>query len=200
MSAGWLAGTGAAVGVFVLADLVYVLDHYFVHHDRTRYARTHARHHRRYNGPKDGPHLDAGERSTYNTAGFASSFAAAALSLYTGNWGFAVGALVKWAHSLLFHLYQHHWWGATPVGKLPLERPRAHYGIASARYHAWHHAQPNDTRFTYAETWAGFDRILERLHPWLVRYTVDGRPGPAARRHAPPRRRRGVSWGRRVGT
>lgn len=45
--------------------------------------------------------------------------------------------------------------------------------MASARYHAFHHSHPDDRIFTYAESWAGFDRILELLHPWLVRFTVD---------------------------
>lgn len=44
----------AIVGFFVVADLVYALDHYFVHHDPARYRATHSRHHRRYNGRKDG--------------------------------------------------------------------------------------------------------------------------------------------------
>lgn len=189
MSAGPGGVAAAMSGVFLVSDLVYVLDHYFVHHDRERYARTHARHHRRYNGPKDGPQLDAGELSTYNTAGAASCLAASVLSLYTGNLGFALGALLKWAHSLLFHVYQHGWWGPVPVGNQAIPRPRAHWGLASARYHAFHHTQPNDGRFTYAETWAGFDRLLELAHPWLVRLTVDGGRVKRSARRAPPRPR-----------
>lgn len=165
----------AAAAVFFVSDLVYVLDHYFVHHDRERYARTHAHHHRRYNGPKDGPHLDRSELGTYNSAGFASTIGASVLTLYTGNPGFVAGALLKWAHSLLFHLYQHGWWSPVPVVKQDVARPRRRWGLASARYHAFHHAQPNDTRFTYAESWAGFDRLLEWAHPWLVKLTRDYR-------------------------
>ena len=180
-----LGSSLAAAGfVFFVSDLVYVLDHYFVHHDRERYARTHGRHHRRYNGPKDGPHLDPGERGTYNSAGLASTVGASVLALYTGNVGFVAGALLKWAHSLLFHLYQHHWWSEVPIVSQGVPRPRARWGLATARYHAYHHAQPNDTRFTYAESWAGFDRLLELAHPWLVRWTADARrarrAGPAA--------------------
>jgi hypothetical protein len=177
----------AAAFVFAVSDLVYVLDHYFVHHDRERYARTHGRHHRRYNGPKDGPHLDRGERATYNSAGLASCVGASVLSLYTGNPGFLAGALAKWAHSLLFHLYQHRWWGEVPIVRQGVPRPGWRWGLATARYHAYHHAQPNDTRFTYAESWAGFDRLLEWAHPWLVRFTVDGRRARLEGQAAAPR-------------
>jgi hypothetical protein len=188
-----LSGSLLAGGfVFLVSDIVYVLDHYFVHHDRERYARTHARHHRRYNGPKDAPHLDPGERATYNTAGAASCVGASVLTLYTGNPGFLVGALLKWAHSLLFHLYQHRWWGEVPVGNQGIARPRAWWGMASWRYHAYHHTQPNDGRFTYAESWAGFDRLLELAHPWLVRFTADHRRAAKERRHAAAPRRRGA--------
>lgn len=186
MSAGLPGTLGAMAAVFAVSDLVYVLDHYFVHHDRERYARTHARHHRRYNGPRDGPHLDPGERATYNSAGLASCLAGSVLSLYSGNPGFLLGAVLKWAHSLLFHLYQHRWWGAVPVGSQRIPRARAHWGLASARYHAFHHAHPSDKRFTYAETWAGFDRLLELAHPWLVRLTVDGGRVRRSARRSPP--------------
>ena len=60
-----IVSTAAAVAVFFFAaDLVYTLDHYFVHHDRERYRLGHARHHRRYNGKKDAPQLDAYEITT----------------------------------------------------------------------------------------------------------------------------------------
>jgi hypothetical protein len=181
------SGLLAAGFVFFVSDLVYVLDHYFVHHDRERYVRTHGRHHRRYNGPKTGPHLDPAERATYNSAGLASGVGASVLTLYTGNPGFMVGALLKWAHSLLFHLYQHRWWGSVPIGKQGVPRPRARWGLATARYHAYHHTQPNDARFTYAESWAGFDRLLELAHPWLVGLTADGRRARREGRAAAPR-------------
>ena len=167
------------LAVFFIADLVYVLDHYFVHHDRDRYRATHSRHHRRYNGPKNGPQLDGYELSTYNSAGFGLLIATSILSLFTGNWGFLLGAALKWVHSLVFHCYQHGWWNKTSIRIDPPPRPGAWWGMASARYHAWHHSNPNDSRFTFAESWAGFDRILEKLHPWLVKYTVDGRAGRA---------------------
>lgn len=186
MSASTGGVLGAVAGVFLVSDLVYVLDHYFVHHDRTRYARTHARHHRRYSRPKDAPQLDAGERATYNTAGLASSLAGSVLSLYSGNLGFLLGALLKWVHSLLFHLYQHRWWGAVPVGSQGIPRPGARWGLAGARYHAFHHTQPDDRRFSYAESWAGWDRLLEWAHPWLVRLTVDARAGRRRSKRSPP--------------
>jgi len=165
----------AAGSFFFVADLVYVLDHYFVHHDRERYRATHSRHHRRYNGVKDAPQLDGYELSTYSTAAVASMAGMSVLSLLTGNPGFFVGAALKYAHSLAFHCYQHRWWGDVALRRQNLGAPARHWGIASARYHAHHHSHPNEGPFTYAESWAGFDRILERAHPWLVRYTTDGR-------------------------
>jgi sterol desaturase/sphingolipid hydroxylase (fatty acid hydroxylase superfamily) len=164
----------AAFAVFFASDLVYTLDHYFVHHDRERFRRTHGRHHRRYNGRKDAPQLDAYELSTYGTAAMMSLCATSVLSLATGNFGFLAGALLKFAHTLLFHLYQHKWWGEVPLRAQKLGPPRRTWGIASAKYHAFHHSHPDDEIFTYAETWAGFDRLLEIAHPWLVRFTVDG--------------------------
>jgi hypothetical protein len=54
------------------------------------------------------------------------------------------------------------------------------WGLARARYHAYHHARPDDGAvFTYAESWQGFDRLLERMHPWLVRFTADGARRPS---------------------
>ncbi len=174
----WLPELAAVLGVFFVADLVYVIDHYFVHFNRDRYRQTHARHHRRYNGARGGqPQFDDFELSTYNSAGFGLLIAMSVMSLFTGNVGFVLGAALKWVHSLLFHLYQHGWWSDTAVRVKPPPRPRPSWGLASARYHAWHHSNPNDDRFTYAESWAGFDRILEMLHPWLVRFTADARKG-----------------------
>jgi hypothetical protein len=98
------------------------------------------------------------------------------VSLLTGNWGFAIGAILKYVHSLVFHCYQHKWWSpSTTLKKQNLAAPRRTWGLATAHYHAHHHGHPNDPIFTYSESWAGFDRILEWAHPWLVKYTVDGR-------------------------
>ena len=175
-------GTGLAVlFIFIVSDVAYTLDHYFVHHDRKRYVTTHGRHHRRYNGLRAGAHLDAYELGTYNSAGIMSCLGTSVLTLYTGNPGFLLGAVLKWAHSLLFHLYQHRWWGDVPVGKLGIPRPGRRWGLATPRYHAFHHSNPDDDRFTYSESWTGLDRILERLHPWLYKYTVDGRAEARAR-------------------
>jgi len=164
----------AVVFVFFLSDLVYTLDHYFVHHDKERYRTGHGRHHLRYGGVKDGPHLDAYEVSTYGTAAVMSMMGTSVLSLVTGNPGFLLGAVLKFLHSLVFHCYQHRWWSERPVSKLGLPKAEAGWGIASATYHAHHHASPNDGPFTYTETWKGFDRLLEWAHPWLVRFTKDG--------------------------
>jgi hypothetical protein len=171
----------AAGAFFVAADLVYTMDHYFVHHDRERYKQGHSRHHRRYVGAKDGPQLDSYELTTYGSAAVVSFAVMAVLALLTGVWGFAIGAALKFLHSLLFHCYQHRWWSGAPLRRQRVGRPRRSWGIASAEYHAHHHAHPDDEVFTFAESWQGFDRILERVHPWLVRYTVDGR---SARRGA----------------
>jgi len=168
------ATIAAAAASFLVMDLVYALDHYFVHHDKKRYAETHARHHRRYNGKRSGPQLDGYELSTYTSAAIMSLMPTGVLMLLTGNPGFVIGAVLKYAHTLLFHLYQHRWWGETALRKQQLGRPVRTWGIASARYHAFHHSDPDDRLFTYAETWAGFDRLLEWAHPWLVRYTADG--------------------------
>lgn len=175
----WLPTAAAVLGVFFVADLVYVLDHYFVHHDRDRYRQTHARHHRRYNGVKDAPQLDDYELSTYNSAGFGLLIAMSVLSLFTGNVGFVLGAALKWVHSLVFHLYQHGWWSESEaIRNNPPPTPPATWGLASARYHSFHHSNPDHReRFTFAESWAGFDRLLEMAHPWLVRFTVDARNG-----------------------
>lgn len=171
-----IAGIGAAAAFFFAADLVYTLDHYLVHHDRERYRKGHGRHHARYVGLKDAPQLDAYELSTYSSAAALSTAAMLTLSLLTGNWGFAIGAGLKYVHSLVFHCYQHRWWSETRTLKQQdLPAPKRHWGLASARYHARHHSHPNDPVFTYAESWAGFDRILEWAHPWLVKRTVDGR-------------------------
>jgi len=156
-----LTTASAGFSVFVVSDLIYTLDHYFVHHDKERYARTHARHHVRYGGARDGRHLDAYELSTYGTAALMSVMPTSLLSLFTGNPGFLLGAVLKFVHTLLFHLYQHGWWGPTNVRKLKLGRPSAGWGIASARYHAFHHSNPDDPQFTYTESWKGFDRLLE---------------------------------------
>lgn len=165
----------AMFGFFFVGDLVYAVDHYLVHHDRERYKATHSRHHRRYNGAKDAPQLDAYELSTYGTAAIMSVALTSVLSLFTGNPGFLIAAVLKFAHTLLFHCYQHGWWGPVPVRKQDLGTPKRTWFLASARYHAFHHSHPDDPVFTYAESWAGFDRLLELLHPWLVRFTVDGR-------------------------
>lgn len=168
----------AAVSVFVTADLIYTLDHYLVHHDRERYRLGHSRHHRRYNVAKNAPHLDDYELQTYTSAAIVSIVGCATLSLLIGNWGFLLGATLKYAHSLLFHLYQHKWWSSVPVRKQNLAPPTRGWGLASARYHAHHHAHPEDRVFTFAESWQGFDRILEWAHPWLVGLTKDGRARP----------------------
>ena len=169
------ATAGAAAVFFIAADLVYTLDHYFVHHDRERYRTGHSRHHRRYNVAKDAPQLDDYELSTYGSAALMSFAGMSTLSLLTGNWGFALGAVLKFVHSLLFHCYQHRWWSSTPLRKQNQQPPTRGWGLATAHYHAHHHAHPNDGVFTYAESWQGFDRILEWAHPWLVRFTKDGR-------------------------
>ncbi len=168
---------------FVIADFVYAVDHYFVHHDRQRYRVTHGRHHRRYNGKKDAAHLDGYEMSTYGSAALMTMGLTSVASLMTGNPGFFIGAVLKFVHTLVFHLYQHGWWSKVPVRQQKLEPPRRTWGLASARYHAFHHSHPDDGVFTYAESWAGFDRVLEILHPWLVRFTADGaRHGEATHR------------------
>jgi hypothetical protein len=164
----------AIAAVFFVSDLVYTLDHYFVHHDKKRYAAGHGRHHLRYGGARDGQHLNFYEVSTYASAALMSMLPTSLLSLFTGNPGFFAGAVLKFVHSLLFHLYQHRWWGSRPVSKLGLEKPTGGWGIASSTYHAHHHACPNDGPFTYAESWKGFDRLLEWAHPRLVRLTADG--------------------------
>jgi len=171
-----LSGALAALAVFFVADLVYTIDHYLVHRDRRRYKVTHSRHHRRYNRAKDAAQLDAYELSTYTSAGVMLLLGASLVTLFSGNLGFVIGAALKYVHSLLFHLYQHAWWGPVHVRKQALA-PKRTWGIASARYHAWHHAHPDDEIFTYAETWAGFDRLLELIDPWLVRVTADHREG-----------------------
>jgi hypothetical protein len=171
-----LAPVLAVAAFFVVADFVYVVDHYFVHHDADRYARRHARHHDRYAGARTGRHLDAYELATYGRAAAVSVVVASGVSVVTGNAGFALGAVLKYVHSLLFHLYQHRWWSAVRVAEQPLASPPGRgWGLATSRYHAFHHARPGHPVFTFAESWQGFDRILERLHPWLVRVTADAR-------------------------
>ena len=96
------------------------------------------------------------------------------ISLMTGNPGFLLGAALKFVHTLLFHLYQHRWWKDVPLRQQRLGPPERSWLLASAKYHALHHSHPDDHIFTYAESWAGIDRILEVLHPWLVRLSVDG--------------------------
>jgi anti-anti-sigma regulatory factor len=59
--------------------------------------------------------------------------------------------------------------------KQKLGAPKRTWLLASAKYHAFHHSHPDDAVFTYSESWAGFDRILEWAHPWLVKLTKDGR-------------------------
>lgn len=164
----------AAAFFFFIADLVYAVDHYLVHHDRERYRVTHGRHHRRYNGKKDAAQLDSYELSTYGSAAVMTIAITSVVSLFTGNWGFLLGAVLKFAHTLLFHLYQHGWWNETPLRQQNLGAPKRSWLIASAKYHAFHHSHPDDEVFTYAESWAGFDRILEMLHPYIVRFTADG--------------------------
>ena len=175
-----IAEIGAAAAFFFAADFVYTLDHYLVHHDRERYRHGHGRHHARYVGEKNAPQLDAYELSTYSSAAALSIAGMLTVSLLTGNWGFAIGAILKYAHSLVFHVYQHKWWSPdVTLKKQNLAPPVRHWGLSSARYHAHHHAHPNDSVFTFSETWAGFDRILEWAHPWPVKYTVDGGARPA---------------------
>jgi len=169
----YLGTVAAAVSFFFVADLVYTLDHYLVHHDRERYRTGHFVHHRRYSVVKNAPQLDEYELSTYGSAGLLSTVGMATLSLLTGNWGFAIGAALKFVHSLLFHLYQHYWWGQVPVRKQGLPIPKRGWGLSTAHYHAHHHAHPEHEVFTFSESWQGFDRILEWAHPWLVKYTVD---------------------------
>jgi hypothetical protein len=169
-----LTNVGAAALFFFAADLVYTLDHYFVHHDRERYRAGHARHHRRYNVGKNAAQLDDYELETYGSAALLSFMGTSTLSLLTGNWGFALGAALKFVHSLVFHCYQHGWWSTVPLRKQGLPVPQRGWGLASAHYHAHHHAHPEDAVFTYAKSWKGFDRLLERAHPWLVRFTKDG--------------------------
>jgi sterol desaturase/sphingolipid hydroxylase (fatty acid hydroxylase superfamily) len=164
----------AAAAFCVIADFVYVVDHYLVHHDRARYKVTHGRHHRRYNGVKDSVQLNGYELSTYSSAALVSMLGMSVLSLLSGNWGFLGGAVLKYIHTLLFHCYQHGWWGQVPLRKQQLGPPSRGWGISSARYHAFHHSHPDNPIFTYSESWSGWDRILEALHPWLVRHTVDG--------------------------
>ena len=170
-----LLTTALAGGAFFfIGDLIYAVDHYLVHHDRERYRATHGRHHRRYNGKKDAAQLDAYELSTYGSAAIMSVAITSVLSLMTGNPGFVIGAVLKFVHTLVFHLYQHGWWNQTPLRQQHLGAPKRSWLIASAKYHAFHHSNPEDEVFTYAESWAGFDRILELLHPYIVRFTVDG--------------------------
>jgi sterol desaturase/sphingolipid hydroxylase (fatty acid hydroxylase superfamily) len=166
----------AVFTVFFFADLVYALDHYLVHRDRARYRRMHGRHHKRYNGRKDAPQLDAYELTTYSSAAFMLTLGMSLFTLFTGNVGFLLGALLKWIHSFTFHCYQHGWWSTErTVRQLELGRPKRTWGLATAKYHAWHHSNPDDSPFTYAESWAGFDRILERVDPWLEMRTVNAR-------------------------
>lgn len=170
-----LGSTALAAAVFCFAaDLVYAIDHYLVHHDRARFRKTHGRHHRRYNGRKDAVQLDAYELSTYGSAGVYAMLLMSALSLVTGNPGFFLGAVAKFAHTLTFHCYQHGWWGQVPLRHQALSPPRRTWGLATARYHAFHHTHPDDGVFTYSESWAGFDRLLELAHPWLLKLTKDG--------------------------
>ena len=169
----YLGTVAAAICFFFCADFVYTLDHYLVHHDRERYRTGHARHHRRYSVVKNAPQLDDYELSTYGSAGLLSFVGMATLSLLTGNWGFALGAALKFVHSLVFHCYQHHWWGEVQIRKQGLPIPTRGWGLATARYHAHHHAHPEHEVFTFSESWQGFDRILEWAHPVLVRYTTD---------------------------
>jgi len=128
----------------------------------------------------DGPQLDRYELSTYGTAAVMSIAGMSVLSLFTGNAGFLLGAVLKFVHTLLFHVYQHRWWNDVPLRKQGLGPPRRTWGLASARYHAFHHSDPDDAIFTFAESWAGYDRILEKLHPRLFPLTAAGRArGPA---------------------
>jgi hypothetical protein len=161
---------------FFCADLVYTLDHYFVHHDHARYKGGHSRHHRRYNSARTERHLDNYEFTTYSSAALVSIAGMAAIALITSVWAFLLAAILKYVHSLVFHCYQHNWWSRIPVRRQGMLPPTRGWGIATARYHAHHHAHPDDAVFTYSESWQGFDRILEWAHPWLVRFTRDGAP------------------------
>jgi hypothetical protein len=166
----------AIAAVFFVSDFVYALDHYLVHYDRERYKTTHIIHHVRYGGVRKGPHLDHSELSTYGTAAFMSLMPTSVLTLLTGNPGFFIGALLKFLHTLIYHHYQHGWWSEVNVKAQKQGKPKPTWGLAHAKYHAWHHSNPDDLPLTVSESWAGFDRILELLHPWLYRYvTVDGR-------------------------
>jgi sterol desaturase/sphingolipid hydroxylase (fatty acid hydroxylase superfamily) len=179
-----LGTIAAIVGVFFVSDLVYTVDHYLVHFDKDRYKQGHVNHHVRYGGTKDSVHLDRYELSTYSSAAFMSFLPASLLTLFTGNVGFALGVVLKYVHTLLFHCYQHGWWGPTHIRAQKLGEPKRTWGICSAKYHAWHHSNPDDGPFAYAESWGGFDRILEWAHPWLYKYTVDGRKAAAAAKAA----------------
>src|SRR5207237_628606 len=100
MTVASLVSIGLAIAaVFLVADLIYVVDHYLVHHDKERYALTHIRHHRRYGGSRDASHLDSYELSTYSSAGLVSFLVTSVVSLLTGNVGFIIGAVLKFAHS-----------------------------------------------------------------------------------------------------
>ncbi len=166
----------AVLSVFFLADLIFAVDHYLVHHDRPRYRLMHGRHHKRYFGKKDAPQLDAYEVTTYSSAALMLTVAMSLVTLFTGNVGFVLGGLLKWIHSLTYHYYQHGWWSEEKkVRDLELGRPKPTWGLAHAKYHAWHHSNPDEEPFTYAESWAGFDRILEWIDPWLERRTVNAR-------------------------
>ncbi len=150
-----LSTLAAVAGFFVVADLVYTLDHYFLHHDRARYERGHRRHHERYLAAKNAPQLDRYELATYTRAGVIAIAGMALLSWLVGNWGFMIGAVLKYVHSLVFRCYQHGWRSVEPVRQQGVPRPASGWGLASARYHAHHHANPDDLVFTYAESWQG---------------------------------------------
>jgi Fatty acid hydroxylase superfamily len=171
----------AALAYLFVADFVYALDHYLVHHDRERYRLTHGRHHRRYDGAKDAPHLDGYELSTYTSAFVVAALGMSALALVTGNPGFLVGACLKYLHSLVFHYVQHAWWGEVPLRAQRLGRPPRSWGFVSARSHAFHHSHPGDSRFAFAEIWSGHDRLLEWAHPWLQQLTKNAQRSTSVR-------------------
>ena len=169
-----LATIAAVLAVFFIADLIYTVRHYWVHHDARAYVREHKWHHGRYRGKQTGAVLDWSEFAVYTRSGVAMALLGGFLTWLSGEPGFLIGAVLKWIHNYVFHLYQHAWWGREP-DEWRRAPPRAGWGLASARYHAYHHRAARRRPFTYAESWAGFDRILERLHPLIVRFTPDAR-------------------------
>ena len=185
----------AAAGIFLLADFIYAMDHYFVHRNAMRYLAQHRPHHDFYADGRATPLFMPGEFARYTATGLATILVGALLWWQTGVIGFVIGGVLKFAHNYLFHMYQHHWaYKEHDKNDAPM---RAGWGIASARYHQFHHDHPNRRPFTYAETWAGWDRILEMADPVLSRVSANHRRARrnAARRSlaaAGPRRQTGL--------